>query len=219
MVAYATPFGNPCRRERRHGRSGDPLHRSRWYAARIVTNARAARLEALFGKQQRPLCRYVYQIVGNIDDALEIVQESFLRLWKVSETLDEACLEPAYLYKLARNLAIDALRKDHVRGRHVAGAWRGRTVLVLPVSPETEFLERERQELAAETLRQLEGKQRELLALRASGFSYDEIADIAGVNRGSVGQLITRALRKCRTTYEELAGVRTEDAEHASAGR
>ncbi len=184
-----------------------------------MTNARAARLEALFGKQQRPLCRYVYQIVGNVDDALEIVQESFLRLWKVSETLDDACLEPAYLYKLARNLAIDTLRKDHVRGRHAAVAWRTHTVLVLPVSPEAEFLERERRELAAETLRQLEGKQRELLALRASGFSYDEIADIAGVNRGSVGQLITRALRKCRTAYEELAGVRTEDAEHASAGR
>jgi len=183
-----------------------------------VTNPRTARLEALFRQHHPPLCRYVYHIVGNVDDALEIAQESFLRLWTARGTLDITEVEPAYLFKLARNLAIDSLRKDHVRGRYAAHAARSHNLLILPLTPEAQFLERERHGLAAQALRQLGAKQRELLALRATGFSYDQIADIACVSRGSVGQLITRALRKCRAAYEELAA-RTEDARHASAGR
>ncbi len=184
---------------------------------KIVEESRTARLEALFRQQHRSLCRYVYQIVGSIDDALEIVQESFLRLWKAQGECDETCLEAAYLFRLARNVAIDALRKSQVRERYLSIQVARGNVLILPVTPEDEILRRERHELAGEALRQLTFKQRELLVLRASGFSYDEIAEIAGVSRGSVGQNITRAMRKCRLHYEELLDTHSEESRHASS--
>lgn len=180
---------------------------------------RTAKLETLFRLQQQPLCRYVYQIVGSRDDAIEVVQECFLRLWRSGYPLEGPALELSYLYKLARNLAIDFLRRNQVRTRYAGRPDVTRNVLVLPVTPEDEIIDRERDGLARAALARLGPKQRELLTLRASGFSYDEIADIAGVCRGSVGQTITRSLRKCRMVYEELTERRAEGARHASARR
>jgi RNA polymerase sigma factor (sigma-70 family) len=184
-----------------------------------VGDERTARLEVLFRQQQRQLCRYVYQITGSTDDAVEIVQECFLRLWRSSQPLDDAEIEPAYLYKLARNIAIDALRKKQVRNRYAVSTAMVHDILILPVTPEEEVLDRERTGLANEALGRLNDKQREMLVLRAGGLSYDEIADITGVSRGSIGQTITRALRKCRSAYEELTAAHAEEPRHASARR
>ncbi len=141
--------------------------------------------------------------MGNPDDAWEIVQETFLRLWKVSPTTGASWTDRGYVFNLARNIAIDAFRKQRVRNRYAAQMAMIYDPSVSPVTPEEEILDRERNGIVQAALLRLGTRDREVLTLRASGFSYDEIAVIMGLNRGSVGQVVSRALGKCRTACTE----------------
>lgn len=159
-----------------------------------------AKFEVLFREQYAPLCRYVYRMVGGPDDTLEIVQEAFLRLWQSGRQVKEG-EEPALLFRLARNQVIDLLRRRNVRernAREVAGR-----VLVMPADPERMAMGNERIRQAEEVLQELDPRQREVLRLRAFGFSYREIAEILGVNPESIGPTLTRGLRRFRLVHDE----------------
>ncbi|MBS1823676.1 MAG: sigma-70 family RNA polymerase sigma factor [Acidobacteria bacterium] len=164
-----------------------------------------AGFELLFEEQYAPLCRYVYRMVGSLDDTLEIVQESFLRLWQSGQNIAPA-EQPALLFRLARNHVIDLLRRRNVRerlAREAAGQ-----VLMMPADPERTAMGNERLRLAEAVLQELDPRQREVLRLRAFGFSYSEIATILGLNPESIGPTLTRGLRKFRLVHEEKSANR-----------
>ena len=159
-----------------------------------------AGFERLFEEQYAPLSRYVYRMVGSLDDTLEIVQESFLRLWQSGQTIDPTD-QPALLFRLARNHVIDLLRRRNVRERHAREA--AGQVLVMPADPERMAIGSERLRLAEEVLQELDPRQRDVLRLRAFGFSYSEIASILGLNPESIGPTLTRGLRRFRLVHDE----------------
>lgn len=159
-----------------------------------------ANFERLFEEQYAPLSRYVYRMVGSLDDTLEIVQEAFLRLWQSGDHVasDE---QPALLFRLARNHVIDLLRRRNVRERHAREA--AGQVLMMPADPERTAMGNERLRLAEEVLQELDPRQRDVLRLRAFGFSYSEIASVLGLNPESIGPTLTRGLRKFRMVHDE----------------
>ncbi len=172
--------------------------------------------EAFFHEQYAPLSRYVLRLAGSRDDALEIVQESFLRIWELSRGGRESRQQAGLLFRLAHNLVIDLLRRRNVREKH-AREVSGR-VLTMPPNPEQMALGGERQRLANAALRELEPKQREVLRLRAAGFSYGEVSTILGMNAESIGPTLMRALRRFRTVYEERTGSIRERERDETAG-
>lgn len=177
-------------------------------------DAKIASFEALFHEQYTPLSRYVLRLTGSMDDTVEIVQESFLRLWTLAGSQSEAPNQPALLFRLARNLVIDMLRRRNVRERHgeeVAGK-----VLTMPPTPEQVALGSENRRLADAALRQLEPKQRETLRLRAAGFTYEEISRALGLNPESIGPTLTRALRRFREIHDQLTS--KSGGRHGTAG-
>ncbi|MCR9206389.1 MAG: RNA polymerase sigma factor, partial [Halobacteriovoraceae bacterium] len=58
------------------------------------------------------LLNYTFKIVSRLPVSEEVVQESFLRLWKQEYPGEFQHYPKAWLYKVCRNLAIDILRKD-----------------------------------------------------------------------------------------------------------
>ena len=156
-----------------------------------VNQNRAAALESLFREAFESLCRYVYGIVGSVSDARDVVQETFVRLCEMEPGTR---LENALAYRIAHNIAIDLLRKRHVRENYSAArAHSG--VLTMPPSPEQLLLETERHHQAEEALDQLNPKQRECLRLRGSGLSYQQIGTILDMSPDSVGPTLARGLR------------------------
>lgn len=148
--------------------------------------------DATFDEHYPELVRYCQRLTSDRDVAEDIAQESLLRLF-THEIVGSAQGVRAWLFKTATHL---------VRDRYRVEANRRRLLEIHPVRPnEPESAERslergESQAKARAALDALKPRDREILLMRYSGFSYTEIAEAVGVAATSVGTLLARAERR-----------------------
>src|SRR5258707_579946 len=72
--------------------------------------------EALAEPYRRELRAYCYRLLGSLEDAEDLVQETMLRAWRRLETFEGRASFRAWLYKIATNACFDALDKSSRRG-------------------------------------------------------------------------------------------------------
>lgn len=161
-----------------------------------ATAANHADFEALYQRHSREVWALAYARWMNADTALDITQETFLRLWKQWES-GEPILNPrAWLLRVARNLAEDHAKSAFRRnGTHPPQIMNGvRSVEPLPL----ESLERE--ETFAhmrKVLEQLSEADREILTLRyALDYNANKIADLLAINTTAVHMRLSRARQR-----------------------
>ena len=70
-----------------------------------------AELEKLIDAFQEPLLKHAFFITGSMQDAEDIIQETFVKFYYQSATLNEASKTKAYLYRMVHNAGIDCIRK------------------------------------------------------------------------------------------------------------
>ncbi|MGH9842572.1 MAG: RNA polymerase sigma factor [Blastocatellia bacterium] len=188
----------------------------------------STRFEEFYRHEVQAVYRFVYSRVGNHEDALEIVQESFLALYQLQQNNEAGEHERALLFRLARNRAIDLLRRRRTRETFGQEAATGKVLLFraaetrtppMPPTPEDILLDKERRHWATMALAQLSERDQECLALRCSGLSYREVAEALRLNPNSVGQIINRALRRFAESYEALQGKKQNDEKTGKTGR
>jgi RNA polymerase sigma factor (sigma-70 family) len=154
--------------------------------------------EAIVERYRRPLHRWCRQFLPEAR-AEDAVQTAFLKAWSsLREGTEVGDLKP-WLYRIARNAALDNARKAGYDYLELTEALR------LAPAPE-EALERRR--VMRETLTgvaDLPANQREALLRTAAGHSRAEIARELDVSEGAVRQLVHRA----RTTLRAAATVLT----------
>jgi len=157
----------------------------------MLTNAGPVDFDALFDTAYPPLFRYCNRLMGDPDQAEDLAQEAFYRLLDRGVTGTESGLR-SWLFRVATNLARDQSRTRETRRR------------ILSVVPPPEPLPGPDQEvIRTENVRRVRGalgalpeRDRQMLLLREEGFSYQEIADVAGVSHRSVGTILARAFRR-----------------------
>jgi RNA polymerase sigma-70 factor (ECF subfamily) len=165
-------------------------------ASARAKGGRRADFEALYANHGREVWSIAYARWMNADTALDIVQETFLRLWKQWEA-GEVILNPrGWLLRVARNLAEDHAKSAfHRNGTHSPQTMNGvRATGPLP----DEILEREEtfSRLRGE-LEQLPTADREILTLRyALDYNTSEIADLLGINTTAVHMRLSRARQR-----------------------
>lgn len=148
--------------------------------------------DATFDQHYPPLVRYCRRLTGDADVAEDIAQESMVRLFDNVVTGPDFGIR-AWLFKTATHL---------VRDRYRVGQNRLRLLSVHPVrpsepeSPDSSLERKEARERAREALDTLAPRDREILLMRYSGFSYREIAESIDVEAASVGTLLARAERR-----------------------
>src|SRR5947208_606164 len=155
-----------------------------------------AEFEALYQRYSREVWALAYARWMNADTALDITQESFLRLWKQWE-MGEKILNPrAWLIRVARNLAEDHAKSAFRRnGTHPPQTMNG--VQAHDPLP----LERlEREETFAQLrhiLDQMPKGDREILTFRyAMEYDTDEIARLLSINPTAVHMRLSRARQR-----------------------
>jgi len=103
------------------------------------------------------------------------------------------------LFRLARNLALDRIRRQGVREAYKQGVQGTSQSNVIafepPRTPEDLLLEKELQQCASQARARLSPKEQECLELRSSGLSYRDVASALGLNPNTIGSLMARALR------------------------
>src|SRR4051794_29366230 len=84
----------------------------------------ASAFERLTRRYARELHVHCYRMVGSFDDADDLVQETFMRAWDKRQSYEGRAGIRAWLYRIATNACIDAIRGRAARG----GAHREDTV-------------------------------------------------------------------------------------------
>jgi RNA polymerase sigma-70 factor (ECF subfamily) len=158
-------------------------------------------LEQLYTRLEKPVYNVVYRWVWQAEEAQDIVQEAFVRLWRMRDRVELSTVEPL-LFRIALNLAASHARWKRVR-RWVSLDALGGTRSASPGADER-LSERQDRERAREAVRSLpEELRRVVLLCEYSKLTYDEIGEILSIPPGTVGSRRHRALRLLR---ERLGG-------------
>jgi RNA polymerase sigma factor (sigma-70 family) len=180
-----------------------PMTASRRTSPGDSTMSFVAELEQLFHQRFAGLYRYLHRLSGDGALAEDIAQDAFTRLFERGEMPDEPM---AWLVTVATNLLRDDRRRSSRRLRLMASAGDdvGRSAR-LP-EPDVTVVRAERQRQVREALDRLSPRDRQVLLLRHTGFSYREIAVALAMPETSVGTTILRAGAAFRASYQELHG-------------
>jgi RNA polymerase sigma-70 factor (ECF subfamily) len=157
---------------------------------------------------ERPLIRYAKWLLGDLESARDVVQETFLRLCREDPARLEGHLAP-WLFTVCRNLALDARKKA------------GRTASIedpeqFAVACDLDERHDARQTLARihATLEKLPPNQREVVYLKFQcDLSYKEISEVTALSVSNVGFLLHTAVRAIRSHL----GAETTGAGHESS--
>ena len=165
--------------------------------------ARCSCVLFIFERPSIPSLRaFAISLSGNVDRADDLVQETILRALANINSFQPGTNLPAWLFTILRNLFRSEYRK---RKREVEDA-DGSYAESLKSHPD-QLGRVEFQEFRA-ALSQLPDEQREALILvGASGFSYEEAADICGCAVGTIKSRVNRA----RTRLAKLMHVENLD--------
>ena len=173
----------------------------------LALNGRQDAFEALFDRYARQIYTIAYRISGSATEAEDLTQDIFSRAFRTLSALRQPQAFAAWLYQLATNVCLDALRRRRVPQTELSEAviasypdesrWR---------APETAAITDDDRRAVWETLGRLAPSQRAALTLRElHGLSYGEIATALGTSVGAVEVLVFRARRRFREQYEKVA--------------
>jgi RNA polymerase sigma-70 factor (TIGR02960 family) len=207
-----------------------------WQRERLEHNrlARAQRGdEAAFAQLTGPYARelqvHCYRIVGSLQDAEDLLQETLLAAWRSLEQFEGRSSLRAWLYTIATNRCLNALRDGARRPQPVAGdpgsshpsesfaeiTWLQpypdrllEGLIDVTPGPEARYEAKEAIALAfISGLQHLAPRQRAVLVLRdVLGFHADEVSEMLGTSVVSVNS----ALQRARTTLEQRLPARRE---------
>lgn len=163
-----------------------------------------AAFEAVVQEYQAPLLRYASRVLYNSDAAQDVVQNTFIRLFKKWEDAMEPSPQlSSWLYRVAHNCAVDYLRKESRRQElHrkqaqekplVAGPQRGMGWNLTDGAV-----------AAAEALHTLSLREQQLVILKIyEEKSYKEISDITGLTVSNVGYILHHAMKKMAAALKQ----------------
>ncbi len=171
-------------------------------------NGREMGFEELVNRYQRQITSYVYRMLNNYDASLDVTQEVFIKVYNSLEKYSSDYKFSTWLYRIARNAAIDHMRRNSVSQQSLDVETSDGTfqIQIESTQPNPEQ-ERERSEWRTEiesVIRCLPAVYRELILLRhGQDLSYDEIAEVTALPLGTVKNRLFRAREMMREIFVE----------------
>ena len=148
----------------------------------------------LFEEHGPALYRFALVFMRHREDAEDVLQETFLKLLSHLQAGRPGTNLRGWLFTVAAHACRDRLRR---RSRWLP--WSEEHDV--PVEPPPLADEDGRLHAVRSAMARLSPRDRLLVALRAQGLSYAEIADASGMRRTSVGRLLARALQRWERAY------------------
>ena len=166
-------------------------------------------LSSLLARYQNRLYRYLLRMVRQPAEAEDLFQQTWLRVAEKIHSYDQRRNFEAWLFTLARNLAIDHLRRvrpeslDEPAGHDASGESAAARLVSHETPALDRVLARERSSRLADAMEMLPVIQREVLTLRfEEEMKLEEIAEILGAPLSTVKTRLRRGLEHLRGKLE-----------------
>jgi RNA polymerase sigma-70 factor (ECF subfamily) len=154
-------------------------------------------LAALVEKHKKMAFRTALGLVGNREDAYDISQEAFLRVYRSADTYDQKQPFLPWFYAIIANLSKTWLKRRQVAAKRSLPLEETEYLVSDNASPERQVIEAETIQRLRDALMRLDFDDREIITLQHfRGMSYDEIASTLGIPRGTVMSRLYYARKK-----------------------
>ena len=154
-------------------------------------------LAELVERYKKLAYRTALGLVGNKDDAYDISQEAFLRVYRSAKTYDEKQPFLPWFYTIIANLCRTWLRRRSRRDYRTVDIDDVSYLMVDPNNPEVELMRKEIVSRLRSALMELSFDEREIITLQHfRGMSYEEIARLLQIPKGTVMSRLYYARKK-----------------------
>lgn len=153
--------------------------------------------EKLFTEWYVPLCNYANSILRDADEAEDVVQKMFCKLWDQRNEIEIKSSVKSYLYRMVHNNCLNKVKQQKIRFEHnrIIACERNDTVN----NVENNVLHNELEQQLQRALEQLPPRCREVFMLSRFQYrSYAEIAQEMQITANTVETQIVKALRILR---------------------
>ena len=173
-----------------------------------VARGDSGALEALYDRHSSTVLGLTLKIIGDRAAAEDILQETFWRVWKSADTFQsQRGSFTSWLFRIARNLAIDVYRRNNVRPQVMPDDGDSVSVLDRTPDPDTDVAEQAQAVLQNKQVRgamsSLPGVQRQVIEMAYFyGMTRQESAEVTGEALGTIHTRARLALQKLKEELE-----------------
>ena len=178
----------------------------------LIARARAGderAFRSLLDKYERPVFSICMRMVRNRDEATDLAQESFIKVFTMLERYNPTYAFSSWLFKITSNLCIDYLRKRRIETYPMDDPIDGEKGEIQrqyesgEPDPDTVFDRKEKMSRLNEAIEALPDHYRVMLILRhQENLSYEEIASTLEIPLGTVKARIHRAREMLKTNLK-----------------
>jgi len=194
----------------------------------LISNIQAGDTDAfeeIVTKYEKQIYNLALRYSGNPDDALDISQDVFLRVYKNIHTFKGQSKFSTWLYQIATNICIDHCRKNSKKKESSIlyfdenGEEQEIEFPDISYAPEQVFEQQEIQEELTRCIDLLGDEHRLILTLRdIEGLTYQEIGIILSMEQGTVKSRLFRAREKLRKLLLKNGNYFSKFSSHKSEG-
>jgi RNA polymerase sigma-70 factor (ECF subfamily) len=154
--------------------------------------------DSIYKKYSIRIYSFVFGIIKSKDDAQDIVQEVFIKLWDKRETLKEHLSFKSFIFTIAYNTTISLIRK-RVKEKDFAALVKSKQIPLNKDSANLQLEYTELKEKLEETINRLPKRQKQVYTLSRRGdLSYKQIATKMGISVNTVENHMSKALKFIR---------------------
>ena len=155
---------------------------------------------------ERAVYNLALSIVKKKEDAEDVTQETYLRLWRVASELKLEGSLKLYILKAARNLSLDLIRKNSRMDEIDTVILDSDGEFEIDIAddspdsrPDASYLRKVEKETVLQSIEELPSAAREMIVLRdIEGLSYAEIGAMLGIAEGTLKSKLFRARERLR---------------------
>lgn len=186
---------------------------SDWELIELFKKGNEEVFEEIVRRYQKKVYNTTYRMMGNHEDASDLAQEAFIRIYRNLHSFKGKSSFSTWLFTVTTNVCRDEMRKRQRRLQaqslsepvQFEDGEVEREIADDSMAPEIVSLHREMHDEIQAVIEQLPPEQKEAIVLREfQGFSYEEIAEISGVAVGTIKSRISRARQSMKKELSAL---------------
>jgi len=172
-------------------------------------NGNEKAFEILIQRFKNPLINYVFRFLGDYDSCVDVVQEAFIKVYRYKDNFSSVAKFSTWVYTIAGNLARTEYKRKRRRSLFSINSYgeENKTFEIPDESfrPDVTVDAKIKREIIQKALLKVKDAYREAVILRdIQELSYEEIAEIMGIEVGTVKSRINRGRTELQKYLKDI---------------